>query len=95
MIRSLVLPLAFLAAPAFANGYYQAEPQNAPAEQRFVARDTVWQCAGGTCSSARGGSRPAFVCASVARELGTLRRFAVDGREFDAAELEACNRRAR
>lgn len=94
MFRAALLSLAFLAAPAAAQ-YFRAEPVSPPTEQRFVARDSAWQCAEGVCVAERSRSRPAHVCASVARELGPLRRFAAEGQEFDAEQLDACNRRAR
>ena len=95
MIRAAILSVAFLAAPAFASPYYSAEPSAAPPQARLVARDNVWTCGGATCVSGRTASRPAVVCATLARQVGALRSFAVEGRAFEAAELEVCNRRAR
>lgn len=95
MIRAAILSVAFLAAPAFASPYYSAEPATAPAQARLVARDNVWTCAGATCVSGRGSSRPAVVCAALVRQVGALRNFSVEGRAFEAAELESCNSRAR
>jgi len=95
MIRALILSTALLAAPAFAAPYYRAEPAAAPAQARFVARDNIWRCAGASCVSERTGSRPASVCGTLAREVGALASFSVDGRTFSAEELESCNRRAR
>jgi hypothetical protein len=95
MSRLLLLPLALLAAPAAAAPYYQAQPEVAPAQPRFVARDNVWRCADGACVSDRTASRPAVVCAGLVRQVGALRSFAVEGRAFDPAELTACNARAR
>jgi hypothetical protein len=61
-----------------------------------IVRDMRWACAGATCSAQRSATSPdANVCASVARRLGRLTRFAVGDREFDAAALERCNAAAR
>ena len=95
MIRALILSSALLAAPAFAAPYYRAEPVAAPGEARFVARDNVWRCAGASCVSDQAGSRHANVCGTLAREVGALSSFSVEGRAFSAEELENCNRRAR
>jgi hypothetical protein len=83
-------------APAQASGsHYRADPAAMPAGQRLVVRDMVWRCGGGSCTSGENGSRPAVICASLAREVGQLRSFSAGGHAFDAAALESCNRRAR
>jgi hypothetical protein len=95
MLRHLVLPLAFLAAPAFASSYYHAMPTTPPAQDRFVARENAWRCAESGCTSGRTATRPAIVCAALVRQVGALRSFSVEGRAFAADALESCNRRAR
>ncbi len=95
MLRFTVLSLALVSAPAFAAGF-QAETGTQPAQARFVARDSIWRCAGNACvSTNQTATRPAIVCAALARQVGALRSFAVDGRAFGAEELQACNARAR
>ena len=98
MIRPALLAIAFAsasaAAPAFAASYYRAEPAAPPAQSRLVARENVWSCAADGCTSGRSASRPAIVCATLVRQVGTLRSFSVEGRAFAAEELESCNRRA-
>jgi hypothetical protein len=91
MLRPALLSLVLVSAPAFATGYFEAQPLTRPTHERFVARDNAWRCGEAGCSSARTSTRPAFVCSSLVREVGPLRSFAVDGRAFDAAALEACN----
>jgi hypothetical protein len=94
--RYLVLSLAFMSAPAFAAGPFRAEPAAAPPQQRFVARDSIWRCAGTACiSTNRTSTRPAIVCSALARQVGALRSFSVDGRAFAAEALQNCNGRAR
>jgi len=95
MLRPALLSLVFLSTPAFAGGYFDAQPVTRPAHERFAAGDNGWRCGEAGCSSARTSTRPAMVCASLVREVGPLRSFSVDGRAFDAAALEACNSRAR
>jgi hypothetical protein len=98
MIRSLLLPLALLGAPpapAFAASRYDAEPVAAPARPVIVTRDNVWHCGDAGCASESASGRPAVACAHLAQAVGALRVFAAAGRAFTAAELEACNRRAR
>jgi hypothetical protein len=96
MLRTALIALAFVASPAVAQApYYSAEPAAAPAEARLVVRDSVWRCSAGQCVAGRSPTRHALVCAGLARTVGELRRFAVEGREFDAEQLASCNRRAR
>jgi hypothetical protein len=95
MFRAALIPLAFLAAPAFAAGHFDAQPLVRPAHERFVAGDNAWRCGEAGCTSARSSTRPALVCASLAREAGALRSFSVQGRAFSDEQLAACNGRAR
>ena len=94
MIRPLALAVAVLAATPALASHYRAEPETQPAKARFVARHNVWNCAAGSCVSDRSAARPAIVCATLVREVGALRSFSVENRPFEAAALEACNRRA-
>ncbi len=77
-------------APAFS-----AELATAPAQSQLVAAGAIWRCAGATCTAPRNNSRPAIVCARLAREAGTLASFAVAGTPMDAAALARCNAAAR
>jgi hypothetical protein len=95
MVRYAFLSLALLSAPAFA-GTFQAAPAARPAQAQFVARDNVWHCSDAGCVSTNPSlTRPAIVCAALARQIGTLGSFTTDGRAFSAEELTACNARAR
>jgi hypothetical protein len=95
MYRKLLLSLALLSTPALAAAGFQAEPAARPSQERFVARESVWRCTDAGCvSTNRTSSRPAIVCAALARQVGTLRTFSADGRAFGAEELESCNSRA-
>ncbi len=89
-----LVPLLAAAAPALAS-HYQAEPAARPAQTKLVVRDTLWQCGDGGCASAsKSNSRPAIVCAVLAKEVGALRSFTAGGRALSAEQLEKCNARA-
>lgn len=99
LAASVAVPLLLLFAPAAVsaqpNGqFYSARPVNAPSVASLVVRDTIWKCGGEGCASAtRGKSRPAFVCESLAREVGELASFRAGDKEFDAEALAKCNSR--
>jgi hypothetical protein len=104
MVRSLASSLlAFLltaslfAGTAFAapGSHYRAEPATPPAASRLIVKETVWKCDAGGCVAPRGNSRPVIDCSGLAREVGALRSFSVDGQAIEAAALEKCNARAR
>ncbi len=84
-------------APAAAQtgSYYAATPVSAPAEDRLVTRNTVWNCGGGTCTAAKSGTRDALLCELVVREVGALQAFRANGSTFDAEALARCNARAK
>ena len=95
MLRYTILSLAFLSTPAFAAGF-QAETNARPPQERFVARDSIWRCTESVCvSTNRTATRPAIVCAALARQVGALKSFSADGRAFSDGELQSCNARAR
>ena len=95
MIRTLILASALVAAPAFAAPTFQAQPEVAPAEAKFVVRDTIWTCGDAGCSATASNSRPAVVCALLAREVGALKSFSARGEALDGEALAKCNARAK
>ena len=97
MLRSAFLVASLLlATPALAAGpHFQAEPAATPAETRFALRDTLWRCGDAGCAAAESSSRPAIVCAVLAREVGQLRSFSVKGEALSPEALEKCNARAK
>lgn len=96
MIRvSLALAaLALSGAPAAA-ATYSAKPVVAPSAARIVIRDVSWACGAGFCTGSTANGRPAVLCQAFAKKAGRVESFTVDGRAFDAAELERCNSAAR
>ncbi len=97
MIRAaLLLSSLLLATPVLAAGpHFQAEPVAKPAEAQLALRDTLWRCGDVGCGASESSSRPAIVCAVLAREVGALRSFSVKGEALGAEELEKCNARAK
>jgi len=95
MLRSLlaVSALALAAAPATASTY--SAKLAAPATQRIIARDIVWNCGAGACQGSTEESRPAVLCQSLARRGGKVDSFLADGRAFTPAELDKCNASAK
>ncbi len=95
MLRAAVLAFALVAGPALAAPHYHAEPAAQPAETRFPVRDVMWTCGNGGCTGGESNSRPAIVCALLAREVGVLRSFSAAGKPLPSEQLEKCNARAR
>jgi hypothetical protein len=89
MLTFALAALALSAAP-----HFTATPAR-PAAEKVVLADTIFYCGAGGCSAGKSASRPAIVCASLAKELGPLRSFSVAGAEISPAQLEKCNARAR
>ena len=96
------LPAFFLVSLAVASpagaaspAQYRAELAGPAPAGRLIVRGTVWHCGGDACAAADAASRPEILCAALAREVGTLRSFAAEGRAFAPDELEKCNARAR
>lgn len=65
-----------------------------PAAGKTVVRDLVVNCDGAACSAAQGTSRPAIVCASIARELGPVTAFRAGNETLDGEALAKCNAKA-
>ncbi|MEO8176502.1 MAG: hypothetical protein ABI626_07570 [Sphingomicrobium sp.] len=63
----------------------------APATQRIIARNIVWNCGPAACQGATEESRPAVLCQSLAKRAGRVESFVADGRAFDPAALDRCN----
>jgi hypothetical protein len=85
---AFVSPVAAQARPA---SYYVATPVAAPAEASYVTRNTIWSCAGGVCTAGKAADRAEFVCERIAKSVGKLDGFTVDGAPLDAGSLAKCN----
>ena len=95
MFRAAILAFALTSAPALASSHYQAEPAAKPAQAKFVVKDTLWRCGDAGCAGGQGNSRPAIVCAALAKEVGVLRSFSAGGTALAAEDLAKCNARAK
>ena len=94
MMRATFATFALLASTPALASHYVAQPAAKPAQAKIVVRDLIWSCGDTGCSAAKNGSRPAIVCASLAKEVGKLESFSVAGAALGPAELEKCNARA-
>ena len=95
MLRPAILCATLIAAPAFANSHYHAQPAVKPVMTKLVVRDTIWSCGDGGCEAAtKSGSRPAIVCEVLVKQVGALRSFTVAGQAITPEQLEKCNARA-
>ena len=94
-LAAFLLAASLLGGPAFAGAQYRAEPAAPPAATRLVVKEIVWKCGAAGCVAPQGTSRPAVDCSALAREVGTLRSFAVGGQPLDSSALGKCNARAR
>jgi hypothetical protein len=84
---------ALAASPAIAATY--SAKLAVPTTERFIARDIVWACGAAACQGSTAESRPVVLCQSLAKRAGRVDSFLVDGRAFEAAELERCNASAK
>lgn len=90
---ALTFGTAISPAPAeAANGpYYRAELAAPVSATRSIVSGTVFTCNGTACAAGKATSRPAIVCARLAKDVGPVARFTADGKELSAEELARCN----
>ncbi len=87
-----VLSPAAVAQPA--GGDYGVTLAAEPAAAKPVVRGMIFACNGANCTASEGTSRPAIVCASVARELGPVTSFRAGDQTLDGEALAKCNAKA-
>lgn len=75
-------------------GYYNITLSEPAATAKTVVHDMVVNCDGAACSAAQGSSRPAIVCASIAREMGPVTSFRAGDAVLDGEALAKCNAKA-
>ena len=87
--------LAFSAAmllPATAGAAtYSAKPVAAGAPARIIARDISWKCGPAACQGSTEYGRPVVLCQALARQVGRIESFIVDGQALPAGALDKCN----
>jgi hypothetical protein len=72
--------------------FYRAEvASTAKTEATPIASGTAWRCADNVCTAGKATSRPAIVCARLAKKVGPLTSFAAGGKAFEAEDLARCN----
>ena len=64
-------------------------------EGRVITKGASWNCREGACKAMSNASRPNILCERLAKEVGTLASFTVDGRAMDEADLAKCNAKAK
>lgn len=95
LVSSTLLFAAPQAHAAGAKGpYYQVELSQEAAVQKKIVRGVFVKCEGTNCSAPLASSAPKNVCVSIAREFGEVSSFKAGNRDFDAAEIAACNEKA-
>lgn len=88
-----LLSTAAVAQPT--GGFYSMSLSQPAPEAKPVVRGMLLSCAGETCVAGEGTSRPAIVCASIAREFGPLTAFRAGNESFDGEALAKCNAKAK
>ena len=91
MIRSTSMIAAILLASPAVAGHYTATPVAKGQPTHVVTRDVAWSLKGGAFVGRTDESRPAVLCQGLAKKVGTLSSFTVNGRPLSAAELAKCN----
>lgn len=71
--------------------YYRAELTAPAATGQALAGGLVWKCAETACAAQKGTSRPAIVCARLAKEVGAVANFTAGGKALEAKDLARCN----
>jgi hypothetical protein len=93
MIARIALAVsAALLLPATAGAAnYSAKPVATDAPASIIARDISWKCGPAACRGSTEYGRPMVLCQALAREVGRIERFTVDGQALPAAALDKCN----
>lgn len=88
-----ITAVTMFAAPVQAgkNIYYEAKLAAPVESQTEIIRGVVWRCAGDTCRAPKATSRPANVCARLARKMGEVTTFSTHGEAMDAQAIADCN----
>jgi hypothetical protein len=76
---------------AEAGSFYRAELAAPAAKARPIAGDLAWSCSDTSCAADKGKSRPVIVCARLAKEVGPVANFVVDGEALSEEQLARCN----
>ncbi len=88
-LAAFAIASSLFAGPAAA-ARYSADLAN-PATDRVITRDISWDCNGAQCQGATEYGRPVVLCQSLAKKVGKVARFAVNGRALGPDTLAQCN----
>ena len=89
---ALILSGLMLLPSAAGAASYLAKPVTpAAAATRITVRDIIWKCGPAACRGATEYGRPVVLCQALARRVGRLESFTVDGRILPAPALVECN----
>jgi hypothetical protein len=93
MIARITLALsAAMLLPAVAGAAtYSAKPAATGAPARIIARDISWKCGPAACQGSTEYGRPVVLCQALARQVGRIESFIVDGQALPVAALDKCN----
>lgn len=93
MVRfASMLAALSLAAPALAGSYSALPVATGKQPTLVVTRDLAWSLKGDAFVGRTDLSRPVVLCQGLAKKVGPLSSFLVDGRPLPSAELAKCNR---
>jgi hypothetical protein len=98
LTKSVLASAALLAAAgvtAQPTGAYVATPVSAPTKSVLMTRDTAWNVRDGAFVTVNAPMRDMAACQLVARSAGQLSGFSANGKSYDAAQLDACNAKAK
>ncbi len=90
---ALTIGTAISPAPAQAaeGPYYRAELAAPVTATKPIVSGTIFNCTGTNCAGGKATSRPAIVCARLAKEVGEVAAFTANGKALAAEELARCN----
>lgn len=90
---TLTIGSAIAPAPAQAaeGPYYRAELAAPAKAAKPIAGGMVWSCSQNACTSGKGTSRPAIVCARLVKEVGPVASFTAAGKALEADDIARCN----
>jgi hypothetical protein len=88
---ALALSAAMLLPAAAAAATYSAKPVATGAPTRIIARDISWKCGPAACQGSTEYGRPVVLCQALARQVGRIESFIVDGQALPTAALDKCN----
>ena len=99
LTKSILASAALLTAAGVSaqpsDGAYVATPVSAPTKTVLMTRDTAWNVRNGAFVTVNAPMRDMAACQLVARSAGQLSGFTATGKAFDAAQMDACNAKAK